>query len=405
MDELLQIPLLPISAKIEYEDFEEARSDALDDALTQFARAVLDFEKLSEEEYKKIVDLYLSYVVTKYGFSENEILYKLQDKCPDDSIACVLTGFDIIFFKNDITKKPKRLQDFINLIDTIEHEMTHIHQNQKAQTLNYKKITNEQGYYIESQFPNFFVYLNSRIYTQLLSNNITVFDDLRCRKYWAHPNEIEARKNAINGLGALYAKIKEVYLKEAKIPQNKRRNKEVALPENAEIVKNYVYNSAFCEAQIEMQFIKRPEEQRKCEERVKGFYHCYLNDCLKDGTGIVKNEWTYLAVGMQFEAFYDQNLADALFEKSLENEAYEACLYVLNAKDYPADIEKMKEIIWRFKDDEKFLQNYYQICINYDRDFLADLYNQVVEKSKLEEDKQNKKNNQKSSKNESILDR
>lgn len=220
----IKIPLLPISADKEYE---EARKEALENALTKVAESLLDFDNLTEEEYKATIELYLSYVATRYGFNDGEMAYCIPEEFtgPQGSKAFVFEGGKTIFFNTNTIKKAKGIAGLASLIETIEHEFTHVQQEKRMSGKTYKKITNEDGliFYIETL--TFFDFLKQMIDIpksrshnifemfnfSKSNNNYNIFDDIKSRYYYSNPMEVEARKNSIEKLEELFLKLKEIH--------------------------------------------------------------------------------------------------------------------------------------------------------------------------------------------------
>lgn len=116
------------------------------------------------------------------------------------------------------------------------------------------------------------------------------------------------------------------------------------------------------------------------QNMVKEIYHSLCNASLNNSIELSDREWIILSLGMNNPAFYDNTLADALYERCLNLGLPQGCFIILNCVDYPADVEKLEFLVTLGQNNAEFKKSYFDMLTNYDKEFLTEVFDSVEAK-------------------------
>ncbi|MDD3397573.1 MAG: hypothetical protein PHR96_03435 [Clostridia bacterium] len=354
----------------------------------KIAKTVLNFEEIEEDEYKNLIFNYIACVATEYNFEHIfcEIDYNSSFE------VCVILKDKVLKYSSDLLIKPKNIQDFISMVQVIEQQISFFNKYRNTNSI-FNKISNKNGKIIDTDLLDFYKYLNLKIGLSEDQSPVIalgIFDlcerqyDIRITTYKKtskfinkmidfykeeYPNErFDLLKEQSSFLDKLPFWRKKLLSK----PERMRKSIKIAMDENFEYFKmNEVIETA------KKNF--RPERRELLKNYVKEQYYNLCFNCLRGNTEIESIGWGLLAKGLENRSFYNQELADILYDKCFKIGHYPACLIILNAVDYPVNLDKMQELI-KAKDNEFFKIAYDKYLTNFDDEFKESFYQKFSKK-------------------------
>lgn len=193
-----------------------------------------------------------------------------------------------------------------------------------------------------------------------------------------------AYNNSVSEMNVFFKFIKYVYSKEFKNANDeivKKRAKialQVLQKEIEQINENQ--NRYLKLRQNEVQNSEKMDNFRKFDAEIKKRYHEYCEGCLNDEFMMVNEslQWELITQGMKVCRYYNQDLADKLYEKCYKNGEYKSCLNILNAPSYPSSQRQIETLIAEFSDNPNFEKDFYEFLINYEKHFLQNSYESTI---------------------------
>lgn len=339
----------------------------LNKAYNKIAMAALNFDNIKKSAYSNIIETYLSYAATLNGIKD--LCYVTENS----------TKFETNKYSENLIVMPKiifektNFESMIKSFCIIDMQFTKLKQIREKKL--YKKITNENGYILEPNLNEFYKYLT---YKFNLTEKTSPFLSLDYMESLFNSLNKSARHNANFSLDNLINRMHKIYqnqlmkgLKDINKKPDKQNLENIKKAES--ILKTYLEfekNAKSMESSIE-----------PMQNMVKEIYHSLCNASLNNLIELNDKEWIMLTAGMNNPVLYNNELADALYNRCLNLGLPQGCFVILNCVDYSADVEKLEYLVTAGQDNAEFKKSYFNMLTNYDQKFLIDIFDSVEAKT------------------------
>lgn len=123
----------------------------------RIAHQILNFDKLSQHEWEVFLREYIVYSALQSGLNDFDLCFKTSFVGTPEK-GRVETNF--IMLTAEYLLPTSCIEEFVDMLDTIDHELTHI-ADEKSNIITYRKFDNEQGYLPRVFMPTNFEFLQN----------------------------------------------------------------------------------------------------------------------------------------------------------------------------------------------------------------------------------------------------